>query len=219
MALALSELVARLQADVPARDAIPSLEQYERCVRDAVADFSRRAGRVKIATLSIVAGTATYSLPADFVRLIRIESLFQPDGVMHTASGLVPVSQSFSERTTIADGQITFWPTPNYSTTRYLHYQAGWVLDASNAYQELGEAEAEIAMRLAAAKALFLQANKAAQEAWQYALGDERVSKERLAGELRAQAEATERAYTQALSGYNGGTFGIRADYPSHAYD
>lgn len=217
MSISLNDLVDRLQEDVPAREAIPSADQYQRCITGAVDDFGRRAGRVKISMLSILSGTASYPLPDDFVRLIQLESLQYPDNLMHTAAGLVPLSQGYSEHHTIADGQITFYPTPSYSITRYLHYQAGWVLDAGNLYQEMGEEHAEVLLHHAAHKALLMQANYFAQQAWQYQIGDERVSKERLAEQLRNQAKEQIEAYKAGIATYNG-PYGSRANYPAGSY-
>lgn len=217
MAIALADLVAHLQEDVPARDSTPSADQYERCIKDAVADFSRKTGRIKIATINVVSGTATYTLPSDFVKLIRMESLTTPDGVIISGAGLIPVSATYKERWTVADDQITFYPTPTYSLARDFEYQAGWVLDANDQYQEIGEGEVEILIRMAASKALTFQANKAAQQAWQYAIGDERVSKERLAGELREQARQAMTDYLEAVKTYNG-AIGRRSSYSKDAY-
>jgi hypothetical protein len=64
-----------------------------------------------------------------------------------------------------------------------------------------------------------LQANKAAQEAWSYQIGDERVSKEKLAAELRAQAQAAEQNFLDQVAGAGaGGTIGLRADYGPGEY-
>lgn len=216
MTLTLLELTNRLEADVGARDGVPSADQYQRCVEAAVSDFGRRAGRHKIATLSIVSGTATYDLPTDFVALILLESLQSPDNVLHTAAGLVPISEGYNEYHTIAGGQITFYPTPTYSMTRYLHYQAGFVLVAGS-YAEMDDGHAEILLQLAQAKALTLQTNYYALQAWQYQIGDERVSKERLAEALRAQAKAVNDSYLAAITSYNS-SYGSRASYTAGSY-
>lgn len=218
MDISLSDLVNRLQDDVPARDSVPTDAQYERCVKDAVAAFSRKCGRVKIATLSVVSGTATYDLPADFVKLIRLERLTTPDNVIVSGEGLIPVSATYEERWTIADGQITFYPTPTYTLARDIEYVAGWVLGSGDSYAELGDAEAEVFLKLAASRALGMQANKVAQEAWQYAIGDERVSKEKLAGELARQSKDMLDAYNGAVGDYNSGTIGRRATYNRWEY-
>jgi hypothetical protein len=213
----LIELVTRLQEDVPARDSVPSAAQYESAVKDAVSDFSRRTGRTKITTISVISGTATYDLPGDFVKLVRLESLTTPDRVIISGDGIIPVSATWQERWTIADGKITFYPTPVYNLSRDLEYQAGWVLDASDEYLEMGEEEAGIVLLEAASKALKLQANKASQQAWQYQVGDERISKERLATELRAQSQENHSRYLEAVGKYNG-LIGTRSSYNRSDY-
>lgn len=216
--ISLNELISRLSSDVPEMDSIPSPEQYQRCVLAAVADYGRRAGRLKIATLSIIANTATYDLPSDFVKAIRMDSLLYPgEGIQLTGAGIVPLASGYKERYTVANGQITFYPTPTYTTERALHYQAGWTLDSNGAYDELEEEHAEALLLLATSQALEMQANYFARQAWQYTIGDERVSKERLASELRAQAQENQRRYTERLTSQSG-PYGARSEYPSSAY-
>jgi hypothetical protein len=212
MTKSLSELVGALQEDVPVRNSVPSANQYERAVKDAVSNFSRRAGRVKIDTINVVPGTATYNLPADFVRLIRLESLTSPDRVIISGEGLIPVSATYRERWTISDGKITFYPTPQYTLARDFEYKAGWVLDGSDQYQEMGDDEAEILLLEAASMAVRIQANAAAQQAWQYQIGDERVNKERLAESLGERAENNHKAYLTAVEKYVG-AIGVRPAY------
>lgn len=207
MTIALTTLVTQLQADVPARNSIPSATQYEQCIKDAVADYSRRKPRRKVTTLTVVSGTASYDLPEDFVRLIRISqpAEYADSGVIISSDGLVPVgSKDWEEHHTIAAGadgimKITIYPTPTYSTTRDLWYSAGHVLNGSDEYAEMTWRDSDVIMYKARALALELQANKAAQEAWQYSIGDERVGKEKLAAELRAQADTQLSCYNSAL--------------------
>ncbi len=216
---ALSVLVSRLQEDVPARNSIPSADQAERAVIDAVADFSRKAGRMKIGTLSIVSGQASYTLPADFVSMIRIYSMFAENGIINSGQGLIPTNARWNERHVIADGVITFYPTPTYSISRGFEYKAGWVLETAS-YDEMGDTEAGIVLLLAAAKVLHLQANKTVSEAWTYQIGDERVSKERLSEQIRLQSDAMQAKYLDALQTYKGnaGAAGRRSSYSLDAY-
>jgi len=212
-ATALVELIARLQADVPARDDVPGEAQYRQCVVDAVADYSRVAARRKVVELEIVSGTATYDLPADFQRLIRVEWPGDAaSGVLLTSDGIVPVGSSFEEQYYVEGGQIVFWPTPTYNATRDLWYSAGFAL-IDGQYVGMGQADEATLMHRARALALRLQANKAAHEAWQYAIGDERVNKEKLAAELRAAADAEDRQYEAALAEDSSAPFGMRSRY------
>ena len=98
MAETLANLSGRLAELVAARNGTPTSAQYDQAVRDAVADFNDRAPRTKITTLTMVAGTASYALPADFLKPIVIESLTTPDGVIISPAGLIPVSATFAER-------------------------------------------------------------------------------------------------------------------------
>jgi hypothetical protein len=218
MSISLSSLVSRLQSDVPARNSVPSAEQYERAVTEAVADFSRRAPVEKISSVNVVSGTAAYTLPTDFVRLVQLESLTIANGVIVNDTGIIPVSSSFSERLMVSGTTLTIYPTPTYSMERDLWYMAGYVLDNSDAYPDLDEAGAALVMMLATAKALSWQANAAALEAWQYQIGDERVSKEKLADALRAQAQDFERRYYQAVQEQRVKPTGSRYRAPDGSY-
>ena len=199
MSVALTYLVTRLQADVPARNNVPSGDQYIQAVKDAVDDYSNRNPRRKRTTLAMVSGTDTYDLPADFVRAITLNPMLATEGVLVTDNGLIPVSASYEEEYTIAGGQITFYPTPGYTTSRYLWYAAGHVLDDADNYPEMTRDEARVIHLKAQSIALQMQANKTAQEAWQYAIGDERVSKEKLADSLGKQASQMQQDYLAAV--------------------
>ena len=218
MSISLSSLVSRLQSDVPARNSVPSAEQYERAVTEAVADFSQRAPMEKVSSVSVVNGTAAYTLPADFVKLIGLESLVNASGVLITDSGLVPVSSSFSERLMVNGTTLTIYPTPTYTMARDLWYMAGYILDDDAAYADMSEAEAALVMMLATAKALGWQANAAALEAWNYQIGDERVSKERLAEALRSQAQDFERRYYETVRDQKARPTGSRYRAPDGSY-
>jgi len=218
MSIPLSTLVDRLRADVPPRDGVPNDEQYPRCVKDAVADFGQKAGRSKVASVSVVSGTAAYTLPTDFVRLIQMDNLSSDGQVINRGGGLIPMGSGFSETWAISNGQLTFYPTPAYTMVRYFEYQAGWALDGSDNYTDIGEIEAGALIYLAQAKALSLQANVASKEAWSYQMGEARVSKERLAAELREQAKQARADYDAALVSYNGRSVGMRSTYSLDEY-
>ena len=216
MSISLSSLSSRLQSDVPARNSVPSVEQYERAVTDAVADYSRRCPMERTTTLSIVNGTGSYALPSDFVRLVAIESLTDASGVIISDSGIIPISSSFKERLMVQGANLTIYPTPTYTLVRDVWYMAGHVL-VDNNYPDMGEDVAAVVMLGATAKALQWQANAAALEAWQYQIGDERVSKERLAEALRMQAQEFERQFQAALKS-QAGAYGSRASYAAGSY-
>jgi hypothetical protein len=202
MTITLEELTARLEEDVPARNSVPTATQYERCVRDAIEDFSERAGRTKVASLNIVAGTAQYELPDDFLRLIALESMAGADGVILSASGIIPMSESFNETWNIVNGSITFYPTPAYTVSRDYQYKAGWV-EGEGGY-ELSEREARIVLLHAAASAMTRIANALSGDAWRYSIGDESVDKTNQAASLRAQAQKLAEDYLIAVNSYVG---------------
>lgn len=208
----LSALRLKLMELVSARAQTPNFRQYTLAIMDAVADYSERKPLEKTALLSIVSGAASYDLPADFLRLISLESAAAADGTLVTDAGLIPVSDTFKEYYTIAGGRITFVPTPQYTTTKRLWYGAAYLLDADEAYADLGREGERLVMLKAQAIALQIQANKAAQEAWQYAIGDERVNKEKLAEALAKRAREMSDEY-EAVIEKQAGQVGLRSYY------
>lgn len=189
----LSELTARLESNVPAMDSIPSAAQYQQAVIDALADYSTRCPAMRVTDLAITSGTASYNLPADFVRYVGLEALSGPDGMLITDGGIIPGAGINAEQITVSDSTLTLYPTPGYSATRRLTYAGGIITDGSS--YSLTERQADLVLKRAAMDCLTIMANAAARQAWQYQLGDERVSKEQLAEELRAQAAELERQY------------------------
>lgn len=211
MAILLATLVSRLQADVPAVDSVPSSDQYERAIKDAIADFSRRCGTEKIDTLGIVSGTAAYTLPDDFLKLIMLESFATADGVLITAAGIIPLDANWEERWTVRGLTITFYPTPSYTMSRDYRYKAGWVLnDDGDEYEDMGEEEAGIILLRAAAACLTKQSNVMAPEAFSYQQGDVSVNTGTQTLAVRAQLDSVEKSYLEACERYNG-HYGILA--------
>lgn len=208
MSITLDWLVAELESDVPASDGVPSAAQYENAIKDAVRSFSERCGLEQISTLNIVAGTATYDLPADFLALILLESLLMPDGILHSSGGLIPITSTWEERWTIRNGQITFYPTPTYTVARDISYKAGWVLTAVDQeygeyeYAAMGEREAQIVLLKAKSFALTKQAN--VSSGMKYSLGAVSVDNSGTAGGLIATAESAEKEFEDACRKYNG---------------
>jgi len=210
----LSDLVERLAEDVPAEDGVPSVTQYQNAVREAVRDFSERCGLEQIGTLSIVSGTATYSLPDDFVKLIKLQS-FAGEGVLHSAEGLIPLSSTWCEKHTIRNGQITFYPIPRYTMAREFSYKAAWIGTAIEGdsgdedFETLGEREARIVLLKAQAIGLTKQANAQSATSIKYSFG---AVSEDLGGSsdsTRKNSNDLEREYDKACETYNGsvGTF------------
>jgi hypothetical protein len=208
----LSELVALVESDVPAEGGVPSALQYEQAVKDAVRDFSERCGLKQVGTLSIVAGTATYTLPADFIKMIKLLTLTFGDGVLFSSQGLIAVPPKFTEVTTIRNSQITFHPIPTYSMARDFYYKAGWVLteavdEYDNAeYETLGEREGRIVLLKAKASALQKQVNAASGSVLKYSLGAVSVDKSSDVDAKATRSESLDKEYLSACENYNGQT-------------
>lgn len=226
MSITLASLVARLTADVPAVSGVPSTDQYEQAVKDAVADLSRRASVTRVATLAIVAGVASYAVPADFQTLIRLASIgaayplssearigwgdgWLSGGTIVTPQGLVPFSGSYREQITVAGATLTIYPAPTVSADRQLLYAAGDAL-ALGEYATLTEDRASIALLLAKATCLDRIASSPGGQALKVttALG-ETVDFGQAAAATRTQASGLREQYLQAVASLNAGIGGL----------
>jgi len=207
----LSELIARLQTEVPAVENVPTESQYEQAIKDAVTDFSRRCGLKKFGTLTIVAGTASYALPADFMRIILLETLMSSGGVLHSTGGLIAVPATFEESYTISNGTITFKPTPTYSMARDYSYIMKWILTAIDGYPdlyeyaEMGEDEAQIVLLKAKGICYDKIANSMASSGtMKYSLGAVSVDKGGGTDEIVNRSYKLHGEYVDACDAYNG---------------
>ena len=206
MTKALADMIADLQEDVPAVDGTPSDAQYERAIKDAVAEFSRQCGLVKNTLITIVSGTATYDLPADFLKKIEFDSPYDPKHrLMITSTGIIPFGNltPFEEEITIRNGVMTIYPTPQYSMQRYLEYKGAWVLDDSDNYP-LTEDEVEIVMLKAKAIALEKISNASASGDFKYSIGNMSVDKSGLSDGYSKRIGQLEDKFERDCKRYNG---------------
>jgi len=205
MTKALADMVTDLQEDVPAVDGVPSDAQYERAIKDAVAEFSRLCGREKNTLISIVSGTASYALPADFLKKIEFDDPFDPDhNVMITSTGIIPFGNTpFSEEITIRNLTMTIYPTPAYTMDRFLSYKAAWVLDDSDEY-DLTEDEVEIVMLKAKSIAFEKVDNATASGGFKYTVGNMSVDKSGMGDGYSKRIGDLEDKFERACKRYNG---------------
>jgi len=230
MSILVNDLIAQLTDDIPARNGTPSSNQYRRMVSEAAEDFSRRCGRIKAGMLNIVAQTATYDLPDDFVSLIRILQLaprygrtsrtldVDPtpsmgyaemyEGIINSASGIIPMDATFTEKWTVINKQITFYPTPVYTLTRVFYYKSGWIIQGDDDYTDefidMTGDESRIMMLEAKALCVGLQRNKMAADGWKYQIGDEQMDKTQQPTALKELQADLEAKYLAAVERYNG---------------
>lgn len=211
MATTLAALLAELQSEVSAVNSVPTTAQYTQAIKDAVKEFSRRCGVKKNSTLAIVAGTASYALPDDFLKLIEIDDVFNPEHqVMITASGIVPFGElrPFEEDITVQNKTLTIFPTPGYSMTRYIEYKAAWILtgsDPNETYALMGEDEAQIVMIKAKSLATEKKANAmASSSAMKYSFGAVSVDKGSGSDELSTKVDKLHDEFVKACDVYNG---------------
>lgn len=205
MTVTLANLILELQEDVPPVDGIPSDAQYERAIKDAVREFSRRCGVVKNGTLNIISGTASYSLPADFISMVEIDNPYDPENnVVITATGIIPFSElsPFEEEYSIQDGTITFSPTPAYTMARYIAYKAAWIL-VTDSYA-LTEDEARIVMLKAKQLAFDKLANASAGAGFKYTVGNMSVDKSGMADGYSKRLYQLQGEFVMACDKYNG---------------
>ena len=204
----LAVLLAQLQSEVPAVSSVPTTAQYTQAIKDAVLDFSRRCGIGKWAELSIISGTAAYTLPADFLSLITLEMITGVDDVIISQNGLIPVSANWEEEYSIINKTITFTPTPTYTLTRDYKYKAGWALTGTNpneTYATMGDEEAQIVMLKAKQLAMEKISNaQASAGGMKYSLGAVSVDKGAGVQNLTTMMYALHGEFVKACDVYNG---------------
>lgn len=212
MAMTLAALVSRLQSAVPARSSVPSTDDYEQHVQDAVLQLATDVSLIRVATLLVVSGTATYNLASDFLFLIELEGVASPDGVIISDAGLIPVSAEWDEEYFIDGSTITFDPTPTYTMSRDYRYAALYELTGSvgsETYARLTPNGARVALLYAQYLAVTQQAAVVAGDGWKYQIGDEMVDKSGQGRGLLGQAAGLLGQYqmaVQGLRGHPGGT-------------
>lgn len=208
MSITLASLVTRLQAAVPARNSVPATGDYTQHVKDAVLQLSQDLPLRRTATLNVVAGIASYDLPADFLSIIEVSSLSNPTGILVTAAGLVPVPAEFDERYYVEGAHLVFEPVPTYTLSRTIRYAASHEL-VDDGYATLTGNGARVALLYAQYLALTQQANAVAGDGWSYQIGDERVDKSRQGQGLRDQADGVLKQYESVVKSQQG--YGTRA--------
>lgn len=215
MAVTLADLKSRLQSAVPARGSVPSSGDYEQHVKDGVLQLSSDVPLVRVATLSIVNGTATYNLASDFLFLVELEGIASADGVILSDAGIVPVSALWEESYTVDGSTISFDPTPTYTMSRDYRYAALYELTGSpgsETYSRLTLNGARVALLYAQYLALTQQANVVAGDGWKYQIGDEMVDKSNQGRGLLGQAAGLLTQYQMAVGQQRKG-YGSRERY------
>lgn len=203
MAISLLSLCERLERTTPQRDGVPS--DYAQLIKDAVGQLGTDLPIVTSATINIVAGTAEYSLPADFLSLIELVPLPVMGSTAVTSGGLVPLGVGgWQEAYYIEGDTIRFDPVPAYTAARTLRYSGGYLL-SNGAYARLSENGARIALLYAQYLGLAEQATAVAGDGFKFSIGDESYDKSTQSAGIRSAAQAALANYQNAvrpLKGY-----------------
>jgi hypothetical protein len=212
MTIPLFDLVTRLEIDVPAQDSTPTDAQYVFAVRDAVGAFGIKVGRKKHVQLNVVAGTASYALPADYLKVITLKPITEThEGVLVNSQGVIPLDTGLlSDTWTIAGKTITFYPVPTYTLARNLWYKAGYALTTDPdtddpVYADMTEEEADIILLKAQATAWRAIGGKvSSSQAWKYQIGDVTIDKTNLGKSLTGWIADLDKAFESRVKDYIG---------------
>lgn len=212
MSIPLFDLVTRLELDVPAQDSTPTDAQYVFAVKDAVSAFGRKAGRKKLFEMNVVSGTASYALPADFLKVILLRPITETyDGVIVNGQGVIPLDTGvINDQYTIEGSNIVLHPTPTYSLTRNLWYKAGYALTADDdtgdpVYADMTEEVADIILLKAQAAAWRAIGGKvSSSQAWKYQIGDVTIDKTNLGKSLTGWIGDLDREFENRVKDYIG---------------
>ena len=218
MPITRQSLIDSLTAALPARAGAPSSTQYADAVDAAVLAYSQRVPLVRTTTLAVTAGVSSYSLPADFLSLVSLESA-EVLGlhVAITSAGIVPLGDAEDEVYEILGNTLVFDDAPTYSSERTLKYNAAHVV-TSGTYADMQTRDREPVLLRAQADLLRMLAMREAGNAWSYKIGDESVDKKGLGQALFMAADVIDRQYeriVETLGGGagSGGTVSVRSDY------
>lgn len=207
-----ADLVERLKSAVPAKSDVPGEADYWQMVEDGVAQVGLDAPVMRSATISVVAGTATYALPSDCGSVIEFSALPTMGGVM-ISTMLIPVPTGFSESWSVEGTSLVIDPVPAYTASRRLRYSAVHVADSNGDYPLLSENMARAALLYGQYLALSMQAEAGDRAGgFKYQIGDESVDKTQAGKGTQALAEAKLTAYGSAISRLAGG-YGSAARY------
>ncbi len=214
MAIALDDLVEELETYFPSG---LTGEQMIAAVKRSVRAFSKKTSMQRRATINVVNGTPSYTLPDDFIGIIRFESTITGDGVyVQPGGGLVPLnSATLPGQYSITGKTITFVPTPAYSVTFYLWYRAGHVLNDDEVYPYLEDMAQDIVITKAQAEALRLINAGAVGDNWKYQFGDVMIDKSNLNASIGSVITQLNTEFDQMVADYVG-PIGMQASYPTY---
>ena len=218
MPITRQSLIDSLTAALPARAGAPSSTQYADAIDAAVLAYSQRVPLVRTTTLAVTAGVSSYSLPADFLSLVSLESA-EVLGlhVAITSAGIVPLGDAEDEVYEILGNTLVFDDAPTYSSERTLKYNAAHVV-TSGTYADMQTRDREPVLLRAQADLLRMLAMREAGNAWSYKIGDESVDKKGLGQALFMAADVIDRQYERIVDTLgggagSGGTVSVRSDY------
>lgn len=208
-----ADLVERLKSAAPDKDGVPSESDYWQMVEDGVAQVGMDAPVLRNATISVVAGTASYTLPSDCGNVIDFATLPSAGGVM-ISTMLIPLpATGYRESWSVEGTTLVLDPVPAYTASRRLRYSAVHVADSGGHYPMLTENMARVALLYAQYLALMMQAEAAAKTGgFKYQIGDESVDKTQAGKGVQGLAEAKLTAYQAAVARLAGG-YGSAASY------
>lgn len=197
MAISLLALVERLERSAAQRDGVPA--DYAQLVTDAVLQLGIDVPIVAACTINIVAGTAAYALPADFLSVIELVPVPTMGGTAVTSGGLVPLGYGGWQEVFYVEGDmIRLDPVPAYTAARTLRYAAGYAL-SNGAYARLTENGARMALLYAAYLGLSEQAAAVAGDGFKFTIGDESYDKSGQSAGIRSAANAALSNYQNAV--------------------
>lgn len=218
MPITRQSLIDSLTAALPAKDGVPSSQQYADAIDAAVIAYSQRVPLVRTSTLAVTAGVSSYALPADFLSLISLEAAtLLGMNVAITTAGIVPLGDIEDEVYEIVGNTLVFDDAPTYSSDRTLKYNAAHVV-ASGTYADMQARDTKPILLRAQADLLRMLAMREAGNAWSYKIGDESVDKKGLGDALFKAADAIDAQYERAVDALgggagSGGTVSVRSDY------
>jgi hypothetical protein len=160
-----------------------------------------------------VSGTGSYAMPADFLKLVSFDDIFEGSTIVQPGGKLIATNMTMQEELHWFDGaNLVISPTPQYTLTRYFQYKARHVKDGSDNYSELGEEEAEIALISAQKHLLVMLSSTRAFDGFSFTFGDVRIDKSNAVKSFADAIQLLDRQFDERMKKY-APTTGVRARY------
>lgn len=222
MSITVSDLTNRIRRNTTTYNNIPNPEQIVEFINRSLSDLADKSPHVLTTTISIVAGTATYSLPNDF-HSVKSFDMGSGGGYM-IGDTMYGSKETYSERITITGGTLVISPTPTTNQDRTLEYYARHI-SVNGEYPYLEERYINAVIWRAITYICSAKMAEAERVAWVETEGESRIDKTGIFKSIAAEKSLAEQEWSRALASISDPSSGVasgygrRSSYDTNPYD